>query len=67
MKLTFLGTRGYIEAKTRRHRQHSALLVAYNGQQVMVDCGEDCSRWDGENFKIIMKSWPNDKPRIKTK
>lgn len=41
MKLTFLGTRGYIEAKTARHRRHTALLVAYRGKAVMIDCGED--------------------------
>lgn len=41
MKLTFLGTRGYIEPRTRRHRMHAALRVAYRGRWVMVDCGED--------------------------
>lgn len=41
MKLTFLGTRGYIEARTARHRRHAALLVSYRGARVMVDCGED--------------------------
>ena len=41
MKLTFLGTRGNIEARTRRHRRHTALEVAYRGRRVMVDCGED--------------------------
>ena len=41
MKLTFLGTRGEIEARTRRHRRHTALLVEYRGGRVMVDCSED--------------------------
>jgi len=41
MKLTFLGTRGYIEARTRRHYMHSALEIAYYGTSVMIDCGED--------------------------
>jgi phosphoribosyl 1,2-cyclic phosphodiesterase len=41
MKLTFLGTKGYIEAKTDRHRRHTSLLVEYRGKPVMVDCGED--------------------------
>jgi ribonuclease BN (tRNA processing enzyme) len=41
MKLKFLGTRGYIEARTRRHRMHSSLLVSYYHRPVMVDCGED--------------------------
>ncbi len=41
MKLTFLGTRGEIDARNRRHRRHAALLVEYYGRRVMVDCGED--------------------------
>ena len=41
MKLTFLGTRGNIESRTRRHHMHSALLVTYYGKRVMIDCGED--------------------------
>jgi phosphoribosyl 1,2-cyclic phosphodiesterase len=41
MKLTFLGTRGEIEARTRRHRRHSSLLVSYHGAKVMIDCGLD--------------------------
>lgn len=45
MKLTFLGTRGYIEASTRRHRRHSSLEVGYLRTRVMIDCGED---WRGE-------------------
>ena len=44
MKLTFLGTRGNIEARSRRHRRHSALLVSYYDKSVMVDAGED---WRG--------------------
>ncbi|MDX1689127.1 MAG: MBL fold metallo-hydrolase, partial [Candidatus Promineifilaceae bacterium] len=45
MKLTFLGTRGNIEARTRRHRMHTSLMVGYYGRQIMIDCGED---WLGE-------------------
>lgn len=45
MKLTFLGTRGEIDAKTPRHRRHTALEVSYEGRRVMVDAGED---WRGE-------------------
>ncbi len=41
MKLTFLGTRGEIEARTSRHRMHSSLIVSYRGSEVMVDCGAD--------------------------
>jgi ribonuclease BN (tRNA processing enzyme) len=39
--LTFLGTRGEIEVRSRRHRRHSALLVQYNDARIMIDCGED--------------------------
>jgi phosphoribosyl 1,2-cyclic phosphodiesterase len=41
MKLTFLGTRGEIEARTRRHRMHTSLLVSHRGADVMIDCGLD--------------------------
>ena len=41
MKITFLGTRGYIDARSRRHRKHASLLVSYYGRRVMIDCGED--------------------------
>jgi len=44
MKLIFIGTRGNIEARTRRHRRHSSLLAEYEGRRVMMDCGED---WRG--------------------
>lgn len=45
MKLTFLGTRGNIEPRSERHDMHSALLVEYYGERVLVDCDED---WRGE-------------------
>jgi phosphoribosyl 1,2-cyclic phosphodiesterase len=45
MKLVFLGTRGNIEARSDRHRRHSALEVSYRGRRVMIDCGDD---WRGE-------------------
>jgi phosphoribosyl 1,2-cyclic phosphodiesterase len=41
MRLVFLGTRGEIEARTRRHRMHSSLLVSYRRATVMIDCGLD--------------------------
>jgi len=41
VKLTFLGTRGEIEKRTRRHRMHTSLLVSYRGADVMIDCGLD--------------------------
>jgi phosphoribosyl 1,2-cyclic phosphodiesterase len=41
MKLTFLGTRGEIEKRTRRHRMHTSLMVSYRSANVMIDCGLD--------------------------
>lgn len=41
MKLTFLGTRGEIDVRTRRHRMHTALEVGYGRRRVMVDAGLD--------------------------
>ena len=41
MKLTFLGTRGEIEKRRRRHRMHTSLMVSYRGADVMIDCGLD--------------------------
>lgn len=41
MKLRFLGTRGEIEARTRRHARHSALLLSYHGRVLLLDCGLD--------------------------
>src|SRR6058998_2143366 len=52
MKLTFLGTRGEIEARTRRHRMHTSLLVSHRGARVMIDCGLD---WLGK-FKRVSPS-----------
>lgn len=41
MKLTFLGTRGYIQTRSPRHARQSSLLVEYGEGTVMLDCGED--------------------------
>jgi len=41
MTLTFLGTRGYVDARNRRHRMHASLLVEDDGVRTMIDCGED--------------------------
>lgn len=41
MKLTFLGTRGYIKARTPLHYMHSSLMVSYGKKNIMIDCGED--------------------------
>src|SRR5438094_1836508 len=49
MKLTFLSTRGEIEARTRRHRMHTSLLVSYGIADVMIDCGLD---WMGKLERV---------------
>lgn len=49
MRLTFLGTRAYIDVKNRRHRRHSAALIEAAGQRIMLDCGAD---WRGELGRI---------------
>ena len=41
MNLTFLGTRGEIDTRTRRHRMHTSLLVSYRAANVMIDAGLD--------------------------
>jgi ribonuclease BN (tRNA processing enzyme) len=49
VKLVFLGTRGYIGPRSRRHRWHTATLVCYRGRRVLVDCGES---WRGRLGEI---------------
>jgi phosphoribosyl 1,2-cyclic phosphodiesterase len=44
MTLTFLGTRGEIDVRTRRHRRHTSTLVSNRGSRVMIDCGTDWLR-----------------------
>ncbi len=49
MKITFLGTRGYIEARTKIHYRHTSTLITYKGTRVMIDCGLD---WLGKVNRI---------------
>jgi len=49
MKITFIGTRGYIDNVSRRHKWHAATLIEYKGQRLMIDCGLD---WSNKVFKI---------------
>jgi phosphoribosyl 1,2-cyclic phosphodiesterase len=44
LRLTFLGTRGGIRIRSKRHRRHSALLLEHGGERVMLDCGADWLR-----------------------
>jgi len=39
--LTFLGTRGEIDIRSRRHRRHSSALVQFGDVRIMIDCGKD--------------------------
>lgn len=41
MKLTFLGTRGGIKARSKRHYRHTVTLVEFRGKRVLLDCGAD--------------------------
>jgi len=41
MKLTFLGTKGYIEPQTDLHGTHTSTLITYRGRSIRIDCGEE--------------------------
>ena len=45
----FLGTRGEIDARTRRHRMNTSLLVSYRNANVMIDAGLD---WLGKLKRV---------------
>ncbi len=49
LRITFLGTRGEIRERTRRHRRHSALLAQAGTERLMIDCGLD---WLGHIGRI---------------
>lgn len=49
MKITFLGTRGYIDARTRRHYRHASTLITVGATRVMIDCGID---WEKKVWEI---------------
>lgn len=49
MKISFLGTRGYIDVRTRRHYRHTSTMITYRGKRVMIDCGID---WEKKVFKL---------------
>jgi phosphoribosyl 1,2-cyclic phosphodiesterase len=55
VKLTFPGTRGYIEPRSERHERHTATMVEYRGRRVLIDCGEDwLDRFRDYNPQAIM-------------
>ncbi len=41
MMLRFVGTRGNIAIRSRRHQWHSALLLSGRSGRLLIDCGED--------------------------
>src|SRR5438477_7047179 len=41
MKITFLGTRGNIKVKTKRHERHTVTIIEYKSTRVAIDCGLD--------------------------
>jgi phosphoribosyl 1,2-cyclic phosphodiesterase len=45
----FLGTRGEIDRRSRRHRRHSALLVRRGEARIVIDCGAD---WRGRMHRF---------------
>lgn len=40
MELTFLGTKGYIDVQSKKHKHHSSLLITHKKKKIMIDCGE---------------------------
>ncbi len=41
MKITFLGTRGYIKLQNKSHKMHTATIFSYKNKSVLVDFGEN--------------------------
>ncbi|MEX0940709.1 MAG: MBL fold metallo-hydrolase [Candidatus Babeliales bacterium] len=41
MRIKFLGTRGNIEVRTKKHYRHSTVLISYYHTTIMIDCGKD--------------------------
>lgn len=62
MKLTFLGTRGNIKLKTKKHFRHTSLLLAFKSKNILIDRGEDWL-YEDYNFKpeaiVITHSHPD--------
>ncbi len=39
MELIFIGTKGNIEASSKKHKMHTSLLIKYHKTRLLVDCG----------------------------
>ena len=44
MKIEFIGTRGNITARTKKHFRHTTTLITKNRKKLLIDCGKDWSR-----------------------
>lgn len=45
MKILFLGTRGYIDVRSKKHYRHTSTLIIYKRKRLLIDCGLD---WVGK-------------------
>lgn len=50
MKITFLGTRGNIDVRSRLHYRHTVTVVSYKRTTIAIDCGLD---WLGIFHKYV--------------
>ncbi len=49
MIITFLGTRGYVDITSRRHKHHTSTMIMHHNKRIMIDCGQD---WLKKIFRI---------------
>jgi len=49
MKIIFLGTKAYIDSRSRRHFRHTSTLIVHKNKKIMIDCGSD---WTQKVWKI---------------
>jgi len=56
MEITFLGTRGYIDHRTKKHYRHTSTLITNRGKKIMIDCGLDWQKrvWQIKPDAIIL-------------
>ncbi len=80
MRLTFLGTKGYIEEHSRKHYYHSSLLIEYKKFRLLIDHGTNSkplsmikadailiSHGHPDTFKWVVKDENYDGPIYTTK
>ena len=51
MKITFLGTRGNITARTKKHFRHTITLFSKGKKKILIDCGKDWSTYQLKKIK----------------